>query len=64
MSGHNLLLAGLENTLEACVHPAGVLDQEQNFMSSLRQIERFEIVGETLVLYGESGSVILSIRLD
>lgn len=64
MSGLNLLLGGLENSLEACGHPAGVLDKEQNFVSSLRQIERFEIVGEMLVPYGESGPVILAIRLD
>lgn len=64
VQGQQIELGGLESTEEGCVDPPGVLDQEQSFMRALMRVERIEIDGKSLMLFGGEEMSIVATRIS
>ena len=54
--GDRLLLEDAAVTEMACMSPPGVMEQESQFLSYLRGVERFELAGTELRLFDNAGA--------
>ena len=55
-SGQALKVGPLVSTMMACESPAGVMDQEQQYLAALQNSATFEISGDTLTIRDASGA--------
>ena len=51
IDGNSIEFGELFNTEMACVDPAGLMDQEQQYLELLRSVNRFELVDGELTLF-------------
>ena len=56
-SGTALKIGPLVSTQMACDQPAGVMEQEQQYLAALQNSATFEIVGDTLTIRDASGAM-------
>ena len=56
-SGNALKVGPLASTQMACDQPAGVMEQEQQYLAALQNSATFEIVGDTLTIRDASGAM-------
>jgi heat shock protein HslJ len=57
MSGDALKVGPLAGTMMACDQPAGVMDQEQQYLAALQNAATFEIAGDTLTIRDAGGAM-------
>jgi len=56
-SGNALKVGPLASTMMACESPAGVMDQEQQYLAALQNAATYEIAGDTLTIRDASGAM-------
>jgi len=56
-SGNALKVGPLVSTQKACATPAGVMEQEQQYLAALQNSATFEIAGDTLTIRDASGAM-------
>jgi heat shock protein HslJ len=56
VSGNALKVGPLASTMMACDKPAGVMDQEQQYLAALQNAATYEIVGDTLTIRDAGGA--------
>jgi heat shock protein HslJ len=56
-SGNALKVGPLASTQMACDQPAGVMDQEQQYLAALQNSATYEIAGDTLTIRDASGAM-------
>ena len=56
-SGAALKIGPLASTMMACDKPAGVMDQEQQYLAALQNAATFEIAGDTLTIRDAGGAM-------
>lgn len=57
VSGDKLKVGPLVSTMMACDKPAGVMEQEQQYLAALQNSATFEIAGDTLTIRDASGAM-------
>jgi heat shock protein HslJ len=57
VSGDALKVGPLASTMMACDQPAGVMDQEQQYLAALQNAATFEIAGDTLTIRDAGGAM-------
>jgi heat shock protein HslJ len=55
IAGNELTVSELAFTERACLEPAGVMEQEQEFLAALRGVQRFDIADGQLQLQTADG---------
>jgi len=60
VTGNQISLGPAASTMMMCSEPAGVMEQEQTYLSALQSAATFDIEGKQLSLYGPDGQVLLS----
>jgi len=55
-SGTTLKVGPLVSTQKACATPAGVMEQEQQYLAALQNAATYEIAGNTLTIRDASGA--------
>jgi heat shock protein HslJ len=61
VNGTDIAIGPLNSTRKACGGPAGVMEQEQQFLSALETASTFQFVGERLGLRTETGALAVSL---
>lgn len=65
ISGNVIRLAGIFQTLMACLEPEGLMEQEQGYLALLQNSDRFEITGEVLtIMTTENQQLIFEIQQE
>jgi heat shock protein HslJ len=59
-SGDSLSVSGVFATEMGCMEPAGILEQEQAYLTALRVVARYQIDGDRLEILDEAGAQILA----
>lgn len=54
IEGQGLRCGPLSRTKRLCNDPAGVMDLENQYMTTLQDVTRYEISGDTLTLFGDA----------
>jgi heat shock protein HslJ len=60
VSEDRLRLSGVYATEMACVEPAGIMEQEQAYLSALNAAARCRVDGDRLEIYDQAGTQILA----
>lgn len=51
LDGQNLTIQELYATEMYCMDPEGIMEQESDYLGSLRQVNRFDLTGDQLILH-------------
>lgn len=59
IDGDSLTLGPAVTTLMACAEPAGIMEQETQFLDALGQVTRYQILANRLELIGQNGATMM-----
>jgi heat shock protein HslJ len=59
-SGANITIGPLASTRKACAEPAGVMEQESQFLAAMQSAATYQIDGNILKLFGTQGETVVT----
>jgi heat shock protein HslJ len=62
VTGQSLKISAIVATLKACLEPAGIMEQEQQYLKVLESVTAYQFAGDRLELHGDDETVLVMLE--